>query len=149
MHIYLTLFLGFLWSFKMIQYTRSQSIFLEFYSSNPILTLRWSWPSDAWRILINPIRSWSPQSRRILDPLNFRNRPSLNKIWIKFELHQKKKLARALKENCSRFRNRLISRLVMQTSRLIPYISWLIKPISLLLYNTPFSVSCLVDCMVD
>ena len=42
--------------------------------------------------LINYIRSWSPWSRRILYPLNFRNKHSLNLIWILFKLHQKRKL---------------------------------------------------------
>ena len=52
--------------------TRLQPLFIEFYNTTPIWTMRWSWPLDTWRILINPIRSWFPSSRRILNPLIFR-----------------------------------------------------------------------------
>ena len=45
-----------------------QLLFIGFYSTTPIWTMRWSWPLDGWRILINPIRSWSPWSRKILNP---------------------------------------------------------------------------------
>ena len=56
---------------------------------------------DAWRILINLIWSWSPWSRRILNLLIFRNKHSLNRIWILFVLLQKRKLISAWKGNCS------------------------------------------------
>jgi len=96
-----------------------QPLFIGFYNTTPIWTMRWSWSLDAWRILINPIRSWSPWFRRILDPLIFRNKPSLNKIWILFELHQKRKLACTWKGNCA-CRTALISRLIFWPSRSIP-----------------------------
>ena len=54
--------------------------------------MRWSWLLDAWRILINPIRSWSSWSRRILNPLIFRNKFSLNMNWIICILLLKRKL---------------------------------------------------------
>ena len=57
------------------------------------------WPLDGWRILINSIRSWSPWSRRILNPLIFRSKPSLNRNWILF-IFLKRKLAIAWKGNC-------------------------------------------------
>jgi len=97
--------------------------------------MRWSWPLDAWRILINHIRSWSPWSRRILYTLIFKNKPFSNRICILFELHQKRKLAGAWKENCV-CRTALITRLM--PSRLIPSISQLIKLISRLLYFISF-----------
>ena len=64
------------------------------------MIMRWSWPLDAWKILINLIRSWSPWSRRILDLLIFKNKSSLNRNWILFILHLKRKLAIAWKGNC-------------------------------------------------
>jgi len=88
--------------------------------------MRWSWSLDAWRILINPIRSWSPWSRRILDPLIFRNKPSLNKNRILFILHQKRK-PEPEKETDSALENTSISQLILMISRLIPAISRLIN----------------------
>jgi len=62
--------------------------------------MKWSWPLDTWRILINLIRSWSPWSRRILNLLIFRNKFSLNMNWILFIPLLKRKLAIAWKRNC-------------------------------------------------
>ena len=59
--------------------------------------MRWSWPLDAWRILINPIRSWSPRSRKILNFLIFKNKSSLNKNWIIYILFLKKETRNRLK----------------------------------------------------
>jgi len=67
-----------------------QSLFIGFYNITLIWTMRCSWPLDAWRILINPIRSWSSWCKKILNPLIFRNKSLLNKNWILFVLHQKK-----------------------------------------------------------
>ena len=106
--------------------------------------MRWFWPLDAWRILINPIRNWSTWFRRILDLLIFRNKPSFNKICILFELHQKRKLVGAWKGNCA-CRTALISWLILRPSPLIPSISRLIKLISRLLYLSPFCI-CLCIC---
>ena len=60
--------------------------------------MRWFWSLDAWRILINFIRSWFPWSRRILNLLVFRNKSSLNRNWILF-IFLKRKLTIAWKEN--------------------------------------------------
>jgi len=62
--------------------------------------MRWSWPLDAWRILINLISSRSFWSRRILNPLIFKNKYSLNRNWILFILLLKKKITIAWKGNC-------------------------------------------------
>ena len=78
-----------------------QLLFIEFYNTTPIWTMRWSWPLDAWKILINLIWSWSPWSKRILDHSIFRNKFSLNRIWILFVLLQKRKLVSVWKESCS------------------------------------------------
>ena len=88
--------------------------------------MRWSWPLDAWRILINPIRSWYPWSRRILDPLIFIKKPSLNRNWILFILHKKRKPAPEKKTD-SALENALISQLIPSISRLIFAISRLIS----------------------
>ena len=50
--------------------------------------------------MINPIRSWSPWSRKILNLLIFRNKSSLNRNWILFILLLKRKLAITWKGNC-------------------------------------------------
>ena len=42
--------------------------------------------------LINPCRSWFSWFRTILDHLNFKNKSSLNRNWVLFELHQKRNL---------------------------------------------------------
>ena len=56
-----------------------QPLFIEFYNTTPFWTMRWFWPFDGWRILIDPFRNWSPWSKRILDFLIFRNKPALNR----------------------------------------------------------------------
>jgi len=76
-----------------------QPLFIRFYNTTPIWTMRWSWSLDAWRILINPIRSWFSWSRRILNPLIFRNKSSLSRNWILFILLLKRKLAIVRKGN--------------------------------------------------
>jgi len=102
-----------------------QPLFIRFYKTTPFWTMRWSWSLDAWRILINPIRSWSPWFRRILNPLIFRNKPSLNRNWVSFVLHQKRKLAPE-KEIDYASENALYRQLVLKASRLARPISWLI-----------------------
>ena len=83
------------------------SLFIRFYNTTPIWTMKWSWPLDGWRIL-NLIRSWSPWSRRILDHLIFRNKPILNRNWIIFVLHQKKKLAPEKKTDSASETSRIV-----------------------------------------
>ena len=80
----LTLLLPFLVSYdlfylRLIHNDGLQLLFIGFYNTTPIWTMRWSWSLDAWRILINPIRSWSPWFRRILYPLIFRNKSLLDR----------------------------------------------------------------------
>ena len=108
-----------------------QSLFIGFYKTTLIWTMRWSWTLDAWRILINPIRSWFSWSIRILDPLIFKSKHFFNRICILFELHQKKKLAGPWKGNCA-CRTALISRLILWPSRLIKLISRLLYFVSFL-----------------
>ena len=69
-----------------------QSLFIRFYNTTLIWTMKWSWLLDTWRILINPVRSWSPWSWRILNLLIFRNKSSLNRNWILFIVRLKRKL---------------------------------------------------------
>ena len=99
------LLISFTWDFLLIwDYYNAwlQLLFIGFYNTTPIWSMRWSWSLDVWKILVNPIRSWSPWSRRILDPLIFRTRLH----WIGIEsylystrkenLHLKRKLIHAL-----------------------------------------------------
>jgi len=44
------------------------------YNATFIWTMRLSWRLDAWRILNNHIKSWFSWSRRIIDPLIFKNK---------------------------------------------------------------------------
>jgi len=54
--------------FSTQQPTGLQHLFMVFYITTLIWTMRWSWSSDAWRILFNPMRRWSSWSRRIKYP---------------------------------------------------------------------------------
>ena len=93
MHLYLaSLFLGFFLISLVISTFFSlrldwdqcwlQLLFIGFHRTTSIWTMRWSWPLDVWRILINPIRRWSHWFRRILDPLRFWDK---NLHWIEIE----------------------------------------------------------------
>ena len=77
------------------------TLFIGFYSTTLIWIMRWSWPLDGWRILINPFRNWPPWSRRILNPLIFRNKSSLNRNLIQFVSYQNKKTHNRLKKTVS------------------------------------------------
>ena len=103
--------------FSVYNNTWLQPLFIGFYNTTLKWTMRWAWTLGAWRILINPIRSWSSWSRRNLDRLIFRN-PSLNKNWAIFVLHQKRKSAPE-KETDFTSENTHISRLICLYSRLL------------------------------
>ena len=79
------LLISFSWDFLLVRdkYNAGlQYLFIKFYNKTLIWTTRWSWSLNAWWILINYIWSWSPWSRRALNPSIFKNKLLSNRIWI-------------------------------------------------------------------